>query len=147
MSVSSCVEEYFHSDDWKYEELSEGVYRSGIRTNEGTYRIIHHAKDEDQRLIVMVFVESCVAERSRQSALEYLMRATYNMVLGNFEMDMDDGEVRFRISADFNHGGLSAEAIAHMTYVAIAMMDRHYLGLMGVCFGGKTPEEAIAEIE
>ena len=37
------------------------------------------------------------AEIKRQDIAEYLTRANYGMVMGNFEMDYSDGEIRYLI--------------------------------------------------
>jgi hypothetical protein len=45
---------------------------------------------------------------------EYLTRANYGLILGNFAMDMADGEVHYKVSVDFEDGLLSPKMANNM---------------------------------
>jgi hypothetical protein len=46
-----------------------------------------------------------IPESSREDASEFLVRTNWNLSLGNFEMDLADGEVRFKTSFFFKGPG------------------------------------------
>ncbi|HNF97997.1 MAG TPA: YbjN domain-containing protein, partial [Pseudomonadota bacterium] len=71
----------------------------------------------------------------------------YGMVIGNFEMDYSDGEVRFKTSIDVEDAELSESMVRSATYWAVVMMDRYLPGLLKVIGGSTPPAEAIDEIE
>jgi hypothetical protein len=64
------------------------------------------------------------------------------MAIGNFEMDLNDGEVRIKNTVDFQGSHLSVDMVKHMTGISAAMMDRFIPGLMAVIYGGKDPKVA-----
>ncbi len=78
---------------------------------------------------------------------EFLTRANYGLVIGNFEMDFGDGEVRYKTSIDVEGDRLTSALIKQMVYINVLMMDRYLPGIMKVAFGNADPARAIAEIE
>ena len=62
-------------------------------------------------------------------------------------MDFNDGEIRYKSSLDFEDETLTPQLIKLAVYPAVQTLDRYLPGLMAVIYGGKTPAEAVAEIE
>ena len=81
------------------------------------------------------------------AAVEFITRANEGLRIGNFEMDLGDGEVRYKSGLDFEGATLTPELIRNVMYVAVQTLDYYLPGLMSVIYGGKPAEEAIAEIE
>ena len=69
------------------------------------------------------------------------------MIVGNFEMDFSDGEVRFKTVIAVEDGLLTTEMIKRNVYVNLMMMDQYFPGLMSVMYAGVDPAEAVAKIE
>ena len=88
-----------------------------------------------------------VPEEVRSDVAEYLTRANYGLRIGNFELDYRDGEVRYKTSLDFEGAELLPPLIRNTVYPSVNTMDRYMPGLMSVIYGGKTPFEAIEDIE
>lgn len=73
----------------------------------------------------------------REKAAKYLTYANYGIVLGNFELDLTDGEVRYKISAPIGKkiGGVfsaipSCKELHHLVKVAISTLARYWPGLI-----------------
>jgi hypothetical protein len=64
------------------------------------------------------------------------------LYVGNFEMDLNDGEVRFKISNQLLDTLLSAEMVKHTVVLSAQMIDQFFPGLMAVVYGGKDPKDA-----
>lgn len=78
---------------------------------------------------------------------EYLTRANYGLVLGNFEMDFRDGEVRYKTSIDVEGAEIVPGLIRNLVYANVITMDRYLPGLLSVIYGNLTPHEAITQVE
>mmetsp|Transcript_445 Transcript_445/g.1245 ORF Transcript_445/g.1245 Transcript_445/m.1245 type:complete len:185 (-) Transcript_445:212-766(-) len=87
-----------------------------------------------------------IDERHRPAVVEYFMRINYNVMLGHFDLDQRDGEVRFKVSTITKGSFLSIEMVQHMIGVATNTMDKFFPGLMAIQYGNKTPLEALNEI-
>ena len=66
---------------------------------------------------------------------------------GNFELDLTDGEVRYKSSLDFEGQPLTSRLVHNAIYPAVTTMDRYFPSLMKVAYGGATAAEAVREIE
>lgn len=77
---------------------------------------------------------------------EAIVRANYGLATGCFEMDLDDGELRFRTSARFTAGVLPDEAIAYHVAGAVMTADRYFVAFMAV-LAGADPAVAIRHAE
>ena len=86
-------------------------------------------------------------ENSRLAVAEYLTRANFNMRNGNFELNMEDGEIRFKT---YVHVGASKPDLG-VAKLAVTlpffMLDRFGDGLLEVLFGFKSPREAFEAAE
>lgn len=73
---------------------------------------------------------------------DLLTRANYGLVLGNFEMDFSDGEVRYHVSHILETGMLEDSLIRRLFSPALLMADRYFPALMQHLHGG-LPEDAV----
>lgn len=89
-----------------------------------------------------------VPPERRQAAAEYLVRANYGLMNGCFEMDLNDGEVRCRVSLDYEEiERLSDRQLSNLVQPAVHLCDRYLPGLLRVAHGGVDPAEAAAEAD
>ncbi len=140
------LERWFREDDWKFDSDTEhNLIRTGINGENGKFRVYAHIQNEN--LVVHSISATDVPVKDRGAIAEYLTRANYGLVIGNFEMDYSDGEVRFKTSLRWKEGRLESWMIHSLVYINCAMMDKYYPGLMSVLFGGATPEQAVKKVE
>ena len=99
------------------------------------------------QLITYVAAPSSCPEDRRGAVAEFVARANWGLPMGNFEIDMDDGSVRFKSSVDYENVGLTPELVRNTFAPAAFTMDRYLEGLLAVMYGSKEPAEIVAEIE
>lgn len=78
---------------------------------------------------------------------EYITRANYGITLGNFELDFNDGEVRYMTSILCFDRIPSQEEIEWVIDIPWIMLERYGDGLAQVILIGADPAEAVAEAE
>jgi hypothetical protein len=74
---------------------------------------------------------------------ESVARANGCMILGNVDLDMDTGRLRYRIGHVIGSLGCEVEIIKALIGMAVEMSDRYFPALMRVMFAGVTPSEAM----
>ena len=82
--------------------------------------------------------EACVNTIAR-----FFSRANYGLRNGNFELDLDDGEISFKSFCCCR--GLTApsdEMIAESIQFPAAMFDKYEAGILGILFNGMSDKEA-----
>jgi hypothetical protein len=143
-----AVVDYLTEDDWKFNVLKEETALVlSFRGHSGSWQCFATVDEERQWFSFFSILPSNVAEEKREDICEFIARANYGLVIGNFEMDFEDGEVRYKTSIDVEGGELTPQMIDNLIRTNLMTMDRYYKGLMVVLYSDRDPEEAIAEVE
>lgn len=136
-----------HERNLRYMALSEQTMALPIRTDLATYDCILRVDDELRTVTCYLTHAVRVPERRRLAIAEAITRANYGLLLGCFELDMNDGEIRFRTSVDVEGGALTTAMCHSLMAAAVSVSDRYHEALMRVACGGAEPAAAIAEAE
>ena len=73
-------------------------------------------------------------EEKRGAVAAFLTRANYGLILGSFELDFDDGEIRFKVTAICGEQVLSPAVMERNFDMGFCMFDRYGEGLLkGPC--------------
>lgn len=142
------IQDYFRRDDWNFQVL-EGrpVLRMGFGGRNGQWNCVAIVYEDREQFVFYSVCQSNAPIDRRTEVCEYLTRANYGLTLGNFEMDLEDGEIRYKTSIDFQSSQLTFEQFRALVYSNVLTMDRYFGGLMAVMYGMVDPREAIAEAE
>ncbi|MBX2800238.1 MAG: YbjN domain-containing protein [Myxococcales bacterium] len=145
--LETCAE-MLTQQGWSFER-SDGrdALITSVRGDAASYRIIFDVKEESEQAVLYVVSPTNVPEGKRQAACEFVARANYGLIIGNFEHDLSDGEIRYKVSVDVEGSKLTVPMAKNMLGCGIAMMERYYSGLMAIAFAETKPEEAVASCE
>jgi hypothetical protein len=83
----------------------------------------------------------------RPAIAEFITRANFGLAAGNFEMNFDTGQIRFKNGIYARDEALSASLVGRMFQFANWTMDDYYAGLMAVIYAGSDPATAVAQME
>lgn len=143
------VRNFLDMDEWKYEyDPGMQIIRTGINLKcklQSCRLIIRFSEDgyTVYATIAMNADESC-----RANVAEFITRANYGLKNGNFEMDFNDGEIRYKIYTRYEGlDDLPKEIIENSISVPALMFQRYGDGLATILFGFSTPAEVIKSIE
>ena len=78
---------------------------------------------------------------------EFLLRINYSQIIGAFDLDFSDGEIRDKTSSIINTKSLTSDTIKDLVYTNVMMMEQYLPGIRLVISGDMSPEEALAETE
>lgn len=76
-----------------------------------------------------------------------IARANWGLTIGNFEMDDEDGQVRFKSSVNFSGVELTAELIRNAILPAMTAVEAYADAVADVLLHGKTAQAAIASLD
>ncbi len=143
-----AVVDYLTEDDWKFNVVKDDTaLMLSFRGEAGSWQCFATVDEEKQWFTFYSILPSNVPEEKRVEIAEFITRANYGLVIGNFEMDYGDGEVRYKTSVDVEGGELTPKMIENLMRANLMTMDRYFSGVMGVLYGDRDPAEAIAEME
>jgi hypothetical protein len=140
--------ELLEHDGWYPRKLGDkSVYRVQYAGKSGSFPCYLQVRLELEQLLVYAVCPVRVPEPARPSVAEFITRANYGLRIGNFELDYDDGEVRYKTSLDFEGESLTFNLVRGLLYPAVHTLDLYLPGVLAVSHGEKTPLEAIVAIE
>jgi hypothetical protein len=145
-----AVAQFFTEDEWSFEQMPDRpILRLPFQGKEGRwncYAQIRVTRDVEQILFYSVLPLNVPVDKLPAIA-EFITRANYGMALGNFELDFNDGEVRYKTSVDVTETEITGSLLRPLIYTNVLMMDRYMSGLMAVVYAGMSPAEAVKQIE
>jgi len=140
--------DFFTEDDWPFTKIKgEPVLRMAFQGENGKWTCYAKARVEQQQFVFYSICPVNAPENKRLAIAEFLTRANSGMIIGNFELDFADGEIRYKTSIDVKGDFLSFELIKQLVYANVTMMDEYLPGIMSVIDSDVLPEDAIAQIE
>ena len=121
--------------------------RFTIKGTEASYICLLHADDKTRLVCAYVIPPVWVPESARPAMCEAIARANYGLACGAFDMDVGDGELRYRACIDVEGGELVPTMVHNLVGAGIALCNRYHAAFMRIIYGGATPEEAIGAVE
>jgi hypothetical protein len=131
---------------YNYLELDDATIHLAVGNPRGTYQIYFTATDATDFVRIICQFGSRIPVDRRSSVAEALNRINWKTGIGSFEMDMSDGELRYRIGMDVEAGLFSEKMADNMLGFSLHMMEKYHEPLMRIAFGDADPETAIVEV-
>jgi hypothetical protein len=146
--IFNAIVEFFEEDEWDFQWL-EGmsVLSMGFSGKSGKWQCYAQARELQQQFVFYSVLPVNVPKEKRAKVAEFITRVNYGMIVGNFEMDFDDGEIRYKTSIDIEGAELIPPLIRQIVYANIIITDRYLNSLMRVIYSEVTPEVAISEAD
>jgi hypothetical protein len=139
---------FFRQDNWSFVQLEDQpVLQLGFQGENGNWPCYVQARREFDQFVFYSVCPVSAPEGKRPVVAEFLSRANWGLVIGNFEMNMDDGEIHYKTGLDVEGDELSEPLVRNAVYTNVMMMDHYLPGILRVIYGDVSPVEAIAEIE
>ena len=146
--ILGSLEHFFETDGWNYEQVDDKpVLVMHCNGDNANWRSVAQALEDREQAIFYSLCPLNCPEAVRPQMAEFVTRANYGTIIGNFEMDFSDGEIRYKTSIDVEGVEFVPELIRSMVYANCSTLDRYMPGIQKVIAGAATPEEAVAEVE
>lgn len=147
--IAALIKKFLDEDQWGYEFREDiGRFTGGINVKGKISSVRFSLMVKKNHLQAYIILPIRVEEKYRPVVAEYLTRANYGLIFGAFEMDFEDGEIRYRITVSESELKYDLQqAMWCALILPCRMVDRYGDGLLAVMFGMSSPEDAIAEAE
>ena len=126
-SLLDAVIAFFTNDDWTFTKLQgQTVLHMAYQGENGLWNCYAQTRETEEQFIFYSIYPDLVPEDRRSSLAELLTRLNYGLVIGNFELDLDDGEVRYKTSIDTVGSALKSQIIERLVHTNIVIMDYYW---------------------
>ncbi len=152
MSIFEIMERFFVEKEFPVNLVGEGTTLSTtVQGDNGTWPCIAQAM-EDRGIFLFYSAKPQNIPEERRPAVERLISVlNYELLIGNFEIDASDGDLRFRTSVDLSGlvggnpqaEGAAPELIERAVVHNIMTMDQFLPLIEGVASGEMSVQEGI----
>ncbi len=133
---------YLKEKDWIYTSIEDKtVIILGISGKNGKFQCIINVQKLDKKIILFSMFSSNIPENKRVGMAELITRLNYEKFLGNFDMDFETGQVRYKTSLFYGDSLVNDDIIDNLIMTNILTMDSSLDGLMQYIYGELTPQE------
>lgn len=151
MNIANAVCDFLNEDDWHFSfDQERGIFKFGLQLK-GKLKKISYIVDikDDEYLVYAISPLGADEDDSKMMAnmAEFICRANYGLKMGNFELDFDDGEVRFKAHVLCKGITPTAEMIKRSIYCPASMFKRYGSGIVDIIFGVASGKEAVDKCE
>jgi hypothetical protein len=148
MQLIDTVARFLKEEDWRFAMRPDAsVLELRFQGDNGQWTCFAKTREEQGQLAFYSICPLNAPEDKRLAMAELLTRANFGLHMGNFELDFEDGEIRFKTSIDVEDDRLSVPLVRSLVYANILTMDKYLPGILKLINRNISPAEAVAEVE
>jgi len=118
-----------------------------FRGTAGQWLITVIALVERDEVVVYSIYPDVIPEAKQLDLMVFMTRANFGLTQGNFEMDLDTGELRCRTSLDFGISAIAPALFDSVVQNNMLLMEQYYIGIQKLLDNQWTIAEAIDRVE
>jgi len=110
-----------------------------------SYKAFFEVRETRDVLELILYAPITAPPAKRSAVAEAVARANFRTFGGRIDLDMDDGEIRFRAGIDVEGGQLSNEMLDNLLSIGNSILDRYLPAISAVIYAGVSPADAILQ--
>ena len=148
MRYLGAIRTFLDRVGWEAAEADDpSVLLLDVTGRNGSWKCDVVERESDSQLLVYSRHPIPVPENKRLAMAEFVNRANTETVVGNFEVDMDDGVLRYKSYVDGLADCFTDADAERMLTLNVSMMDGYLPGIMHVIAADMDPAEAVRWVE
>ena len=112
--------------------------------NGGEWVCYAQAYEEEHLFVFYSVLPTPVEESERMAMVELLTRINCGLKIGNFEMDLADGEVRYKTSVMLENDAWGNDVFRPVVFYNLSMMDRYWPAFQALLNDKRSPQDSLA---
>ncbi|MEL6307793.1 MAG: YbjN domain-containing protein [Chloroflexota bacterium] len=146
--IFNSLIEFFEEDGWDFQWMAGmSILNLSFIGENGEWSCYAQAREFAEQFVFYSAMPEAVPENKRHRMAEFITRANFGMIIGNFEMDYADGELRFKTSVDVEGSELSPPLIRQTVYANLVITDRYLPGIREVIHTDNAPLDILNRVE
>lgn len=147
-TLIETVANFFYAEGWPFTQVEgQPILRLFFEGESGRWLCIARTQEAHGQFMFYSVCPMLAAPERRQNVAEFITRVNYGLILGNFEMDYEDGEIRYKTSADVSAGAtFDFPLLRQLVYTNVLVMDKFFPAIAKILYGNMEPATAFKEI-
>lgn len=144
----NIVKDFLKSQDWKFTQVEgKNILLFGINGKNGDFQCIVDLIEENSQFIFYSIYAANISKNKKYSILELLNALNNKQVIGNFEMGLENGEIRFKTNFVYHNLSLNQEYISELIMANIVTMDENLPNIISTMYGDENIKTIIEDIK
>ena len=147
--IANAINTFLKEDDWHFSfDEQRGVFKFGLSLKSKIKKVNYliHVKEDEYIVYAISPIGADEDDEKMMAAMaEFVCRANYGLKNGNFELDMRDGEIRFKCFMDCEDIMPSTEVIRNSIHCPAAMFKQYGDGIIDISVGNAISKKAVAK--
>ena len=127
--IVDCLKQYFNDKQWHYTHYrpktndSQKSHNLSLRMRHKQINCgyLFRVQEKNKLLAIYGILPFLIPETHQSAAMLLITQINYDMLVGNLEMDVNDGEIRYKNAIDVEAVGIDNEIIEHLLQSVVAM--------------------------
>ena len=132
--IIDCLKRYFNDKQWHYTHYQpKSISNRSTDSQQSHYLSLRmrnknidcgylfRVQEKNKLLAVYGILPFLIPESHQSAAMLLITQINYDLLIGNLEMDVNDGEIRYKHAIDVEAVGISNDIIEHLLQSVIAM--------------------------
>lgn len=150
-NISNAIKKFLTENDWRFSfDDRSGLFKFGLSLK-GQIKSVNYIIDVKDDAFLVYAVSPLGADEGNEKMMaamaEFVCRVNYGLRNGNFELDMRDGEIRYKSFVDCDGITPTAEMVYNSISCPAAMFNRYGAGIVDIIFDNSTAKDAIDKCE
>lgn len=138
---------YFQEDDWDIHPISETVVQTAFKGDNGEWDCLAVVLENSDHFLFYSILSQRVPESLWSQMGLFLHRANHGLNIGNFEIDLSQGEIRFKTSVQSKGSEFTRDLFQSLVHHNVLVVDEYLPGIQSILQEGMSAEAAIMMIE
>ncbi|OXL25516.1 YbjN domain-containing protein [Psychrobacter sp. DAB_AL32B] len=134
ISIVDYLKQYFNDKEWHYTHYQPATNDSQqshhlflrMRNKQLDCGYLFRVQETNNLLAVYGVLPFLIPESHQSAAMLLITQINYDMLIGNLEMDINDGEIRYKNAIDIEAVGIDDDIIEHLLQSVVAMTTVTY---------------------
>ncbi|AFZ10961.1 protein of unknown function DUF1790 (plasmid) [Oscillatoria nigro-viridis PCC 7112] len=133
LNILQTIANFFTAENWPFVTVQDEQILQMAVEGQNEKLTCYAQVIEEQSLFIFYSICPIEAPESKRKALaEFLTLVNYDLIIGNFQLNLTSGQIRYKTSLDVSDSTLSTTQIKNLVYTNITMMDSHLPEILSV---------------
>lgn len=149
--MENIIRNFIEGQSWHYQVLrdqsDQKLYKLGFTLNNGRFDIFVDIRPEQKLVLIFTFCPIQIPQNHRIRISELITLANSGLNIGNFDLNFEDGTLRFKSSYVYSDTFQEPEAVfGRNFFISFDTMDKFLPGVMSVIYANVIPVQAYKQL-
>ncbi len=147
-SIFETVLSFFKESQINFVDFEDQkMFQAKHKGQNGKFTFIAQVREKYDQVVFYSLPPLAIPETKLNEIMEFITRVNYSMIIGNFELDLEDCELRFKTSFQVNEASFTPAHIKPLVNIYLDIMDKYFPAIKGIVENNLTIKQAIESVE